>query len=135
MGALKVSKEELFAQGVVSGMSQSDAYRAAYPAAKNYKGTTVNARAHELSVKPDVAARIVELKEAAASAAVMQRQERMEVLSEIARDTRRQDKYRISAIDVLNKMAGEYVQKQSVDVTLSGDIAAMAEKVGAILDE
>lgn len=50
-------KQEKFIQGVVSGMTYSDAYRAAYNCAR-MKPETVNNKAWELSRKGEIAARI-----------------------------------------------------------------------------
>ena len=50
-------KQEEFIQGVVSGMTYSDAYRAAYNCAR-MKPETVNNKAYELMQKGEISARV-----------------------------------------------------------------------------
>lgn len=56
MKPLRIARRELFAQLLVSGETQADAYRRAY----RYTGTERNAKrlAHRLAVHPDIAARV-----------------------------------------------------------------------------
>lgn len=61
-------KQEKFIQGVVSGMTYSDAYRAAYNCAR-MKPETVNNKAWELSRKGEIAARIEKARAEAAKKA------------------------------------------------------------------
>lgn len=56
------AKQEAFAQNVASGMTQADAYRAAYNAAK-MKPSTVQVKASELIADGKVAGRVKELKD------------------------------------------------------------------------
>lgn len=132
MAILSSSKKEKFAQNVASGMSQADAYRDAYPSNRPRKDGTVRKSACLLAAEPEVAERIKELQAAAASAAVMQRQERMETLSAIARDETKPDKHRISAIDVLNKMDGAYNVKAETS-TVEDRLAAMTDAIRAAI--
>lgn len=108
MPVLKNPKDEIFAQQLAAGATQSDAYRAAYPRSLNWKNTTVANKAYIIAKDPDIAARVEELLAEAATKAVMQRQERMETLTSIARNKTKQDRWRIQAIEVLNKMDGVY---------------------------
>lgn len=58
--------QERFAVLVAAGeMSQSAAYREAYPASKNWKPESVHAKASELAADRKVSARIAELRQAA----------------------------------------------------------------------
>lgn len=108
MPILKNPKDEIFAQQLAAGATQSDAYRAAYPRSRNWKNATVANKAYIIAKDPDIEARVAELLSEAATRAVMQRQERMEALTEIARNGAKQDRWRIQAIEVLNKMDGTY---------------------------
>lgn len=54
-------KQEKFVQGVAEGLSQADAYRAAYNA-ERMKPATIQNKAHELMKKGEIAARVNELK-------------------------------------------------------------------------
>lgn len=55
------SKQEKFCHGVVQGLSQADAYRAAYDAG-NMKPETVQNKAYQLMSRGDVRARVEELR-------------------------------------------------------------------------
>ena len=59
------AKQEAFCQGVADGLTQADAYRAAYNAEK-MKPSTVQVKASELMADGKVAVRVKELKEALA---------------------------------------------------------------------
>lgn len=133
MPVLSNAQYERYAQEIARGMSQADAYRAAYPRAKTYKTNTVYRKSCDMRKIPEVAARIQELQEEAAAAAVMDRQERLETLTAIARDEHMHPKQRMQAIDLINKMDAVYVQR--VEANVRGDLSDVAAKVQAILDE
>lgn len=126
-------QQEKFCQNVVSGMTYKDAYRDAYPNG-NYNNNSISVRACELMKEPGVAERIQELTAAAASAAVMTRQERMEMLTRMAEDNELHPKYRMQAVEILNKMNGDYVKKVEAVLT-PGQVNSTAAEVAAILDE
>ena len=56
-------KQEAFAQALVTGMSQSDAYRAAFTVGAKTKPETVNQAASRLMADSNVSARVAELRE------------------------------------------------------------------------
>ena len=60
--------QEKFAAGVVSGLSQSEAYRRAYPRSRKWKNETVWKRASELMANGEVSGRVSELSQKAATA-------------------------------------------------------------------
>ena len=62
------AKEELFVDGVIAGMTYSDAYRHAYNCSK-MKPETINRKAHELSKKGKIRARIETARKEAAEQA------------------------------------------------------------------
>lgn len=133
MPVLSNAQYERYAQEIARGMSQADAYRAAYPKSVRYTAKTVYNKAWEMRRIPEVDARIKELQDEAAAAAVMDRQERLETLTTIARDEHMHPKQRMQAIDILNKMDAVYVQR--VEANVHGDLSDAAAKVQAILDE
>ena len=81
-------KQEKYVQGIIKGMTQADAYRAAY-GQSNYKHKTIQERASRLANEPKVKARLEQLQARvttkAASRAVMTRVEALERLSNFAR--------------------------------------------------
>lgn len=75
-------QQEAFAQNVARGLSLSDAYRAAYPAAKSWKDDSVHNKASALSRNRQVEARVSVLQAGAADRAEI---EGAEILREIRR--------------------------------------------------
>lgn len=103
------AKQEAFVQNILKGMSQADAYRAAYP---NNKMTdkTIWESASKLMANPKVATRLDELRERLATPAIMTAQERLKWLTEVINGE--EDIHaKLKAADIMNKMTGEYVQK------------------------
>ena len=107
-------KQEEFAKNIVQGMSQADAYRSAYDA-EDMSDNAIYREASLLVDNPKVAQRIRELRNELARPTIMSAQERLEWLSYLVNaDAGTTDKLR--AIDIMNKMTGEYVQKIEADV-------------------
>jgi Terminase small subunit len=79
---LKSSQQEKFAQAIASGLSQSGAYRKAYPASLKWKDDSVHNKASALMRDARVAARVQELTHKAADIAVL---EGAAIIREIAR--------------------------------------------------
>ena len=61
-------KQEAFATGLASGMSQSAAYRKAYPKARLWRDNSVYKHSSEMAAHPKVCARVAELGSIAAAA-------------------------------------------------------------------
>ncbi len=106
-------RQELFVQGIIEGKSQADAYRAAYPNQRSSDKTVWEA-ASRLMANSKVVARIQELREQIATPKIMSASRRAERLTEFATDP--DPNVAMKAIDLLNKMMGEYVQKVEADV-------------------
>ena len=131
MAALKNSRHEQFAQNLFAGMSQRAAYRDAFPSAEKWTDKTVDNRACELANDGEIMGRVSELHDAAASPLILDRQSRMIILTEIATNEELFPKARMQAIDILNKMDGDYTKK----IEVVGNLGETAAKVAAILDE
>ena len=109
------AKQEKFAQSIaLDGMNKSDAYRAAYDTSK-MTDKTVNEKASVLASQDKVTARILELQRETITPRVMSAQKRREKLSDLAENSE-DPVVAMKAIDLLNKMTGEYVQKVEADV-------------------
>ena len=110
------AKQELFAQNIIKGMSQADAYRSAY-STKNMADKTIHENASRLANDSKVSARISELRGQLTNETIMTAQKRLEWLTEAiqSEDVAINDK--LKAIDIMNKMQGEYVQKVQAEVT------------------
>lgn len=120
------ANQEKFVQNILQGMSQADAYRSAYP--KNrMSDKTLHEAASRLMGNSKVIARLTELRNELASPAIMSAQERLEFLTQVINGTKGElglkeiegeivevevpasIKVRLNAIDIMNKMTGEYV--------------------------
>ena len=109
-------KQEKFCQAVaLEGMSLSDAYRSAYDA-ERMKDKTINEKACVLAKQDNITARIEELRASIVSPKIMSAQERMEWLTQLIGNENVGTTDRLRAIDIMNKMQGEYVQKVEADV-------------------
>lgn len=108
------AKQEIFAQNLVKGMSQADAYRSAYNT-KNMSDKTIHEAASRLVADSKVSARLFELRNTIAQEAIMSAQKRLEWLTEVVKGDNDVNA-KLKAIDLMNKMQGEYVQKIEADV-------------------
>jgi hypothetical protein len=118
MAELNNVRHEKFAQGLASGMSQRNAYRAAFPKSNRWKDETVDPKASALAKTDKVMARLKELAAQATSEAVMNAKQRKEWLTSIIRSEAEETKDKLKAVDILNRMDGEYVDK----VQLAGQV-------------
>lgn len=127
-------KQEQFTRNLLEGMSQSDAYRHAYPNT-NATDKTIYEKACRLANSPKVKARLKELRDQLATPNIMSAHERLEYLTRVIKGEQGETEIRIvdgepieipmptslknklNAIDLMNKMQGEYVQKVEAEVT------------------
>lgn len=109
------AKQELFVQKIIEGMSQADAYRSAY-SCKNMSDNSIYVNASKLVADTKVAQRLKELREQLSKPSIMSAQERLEWLTERIADEDVDINAKLKAIDIMNKMQGEYVQKIEADV-------------------
>ena len=79
-----------------------------------YSTRTARAIGRENLTKPDIVKAIQEREEARRNVLIMNREERMALLTMIARNANEGTKERIRAVDVLNKMSGEYLEHMEV---------------------
>lgn len=127
-------KQETFIQNIINGMTQRDAYKNAYNT-KNMKDKTIDENACRLFNDSKIVARYEELKKKLEDKAIMSAIERMKLLSQIASGQKKEKDKVVTpngkvvsvekeanlttimkALDILNKMSGEYVQKIEADV-------------------
>jgi len=96
-------KQEAFCQAILSGMSQSGAYRASYNV-KRMKGNAVDVEASRLVDNPNVSLRIAELKAEIAAKYLWTREMSVKALITAYKDGRPSEK--VSAVKELNAMHG-----------------------------
>lgn len=116
-------KQESFAQNIADGMTQADAYRAAYDCAPTTKPETIQKRACELMADGVISGRVAELREMLTEKALWSREDSVNVLKSIANDERNaKPAERVSAVKELNAMHGwnkQVIDHQSSDGSMS----------------
>lgn len=122
-------KQEKFVRNLINGMSQREAYKNSYDA-ENMTDKTIDEEACRLFNDSKISARYQELIDRAATASVMTVQERLEYLTEVIQGIEREHgvavtkdgatveydvqadlNTKLKAIDLMNKMQGEYTTK------------------------
>lgn len=129
------AKQEKFVRNLIQGMSQREAYKNSYDA-ENMTDKTIDEEACRLFNDCKINARYRELQDRLDNATIMTAQERLEYLTGIVRDIEREHKMavteegiqeydepadfntKLKAIDIMNKMQGEYVTKVEGNVTV-----------------
>jgi len=114
MPALKNAKEERFVQCLIEGLSQRKAYKAAYPNSEKWKDATVDARACELFKQSKILVRYEELQKLSEDKAIMTSKERKKWLTSVIMSLAEETKDKLKAIDILNKMSGDYIEKLEI---------------------
>lgn len=109
------ANQEAFVKNVIEGMNQADAYRSAYPNNK-MSDKTVWEAASRLMKNDKVVARLSELRNELAKPTIMTAQRRLEWLTEVINGENDLNA-KLKAVDIMNKMQGEYVQKVEANVT------------------
>lgn len=138
-------KREKFVQNIMKGMSQADAYKNAY-SAKSMSDNAIYREASLLMKNPKITQRLEELNEKAAIGAIMSAQDRLIYLSKIIKGTAKEKRLvssadgaeeieceadfsdKLKAIDLMNKMQGEYVQKVQASMSYEDNLKKVADE-------
>ena len=115
------TRQEKFARCILSGMSQRQAYKAAYPGSKKWKPESIDNKASALARSGEVAARLKRGMEEAAEKAILTREQKMQMLcDEAVKAQKMGDRYgMIACIKVLNDMSGDNApQKKDLSIDL-----------------
>lgn len=129
-------KQEKFLRNILNGMTQREAYKNSYNA-ENMLDKTIDEEACKLFNDPKLATRYREMQDELTSEAIMTARERLEYLSGIVQDVNKEKGISISkdgisiayescadlntkikAIDIMNKMQGEYTTKIEGNMTV-----------------
>lgn len=114
-------RQEDMAQGIANGMSNTQAYLNAYPVGNDVAFARSNAclmlKRHPLIMK-----RVEELRRKAEEDAILDRKARQALLTEFALDETVSNSDRLSAIDKLNKMSGDYSETIRQEITAQVDV-------------
>lgn len=107
------SKQEAFAQAVVSGKSQSDAYRAAFKVGAKTQAKTVNECASRLMADRKVSARIAELREPVVKKAQITLESHLDDLMKLRNMAAKEKQYSaaITAEVARGKASGVHIEK------------------------
>jgi phage terminase small subunit len=116
------AKQELFVKHIIDGMTQADAYRSAYDTSR-MTDKTVHEKASRLMADDKVRARLEELRNQMITPSVMSAQKRLEWLTELVMSEEESTTDKLKAVDIMNKMQGEYVQKVQAEVTNAVNIS------------
>ena len=108
------ARQEKYVQGLVRGKTQRQAYIAAYPAAAKWKETTVDSKACETLKNGKVLARYQELRKKAEDDTILTAVERKRWLTDVIKGEKVSTSDKLKALDLLNKMDGQYVDKLEV---------------------
>ena len=116
------AKQEKFVRNLIQGMSQREAYKNSYDA-ENMSDKVIDNEASLLFNSREISMRYQELQDRLDKHTIMTAQERLEYLTEIVQglqldnnDAPADLNTKLRAIDLMNKMQGEYVQKIEADV-------------------
>lgn len=130
------AKQEQFVKNIIDGMSQAEAYRNSYDT-KRMSDKTVWEKASRLMSDSKVRARLQELRDQMMKPSIMSAQERLEYLTRVVNGTEPEKeihlvngeakeieipvtvKTKLNAIDIMNKMQGEYVTKVEGSLNVS----------------
>lgn len=128
-------KQEKFVRNLIQGMSQREAYKNSYDA-ENMTDKSIDEEACRLFNDSKISSRYKELQDRLDKATIMTAQERLEYLTGVVLDIEREHKVDLSegevyeydapadistklkAIDLMNKMQGEYVTKVEGNVSV-----------------
>lgn len=128
-------KQEKFVRNLIQGMSQREAYKNSYDA-ENMSDKVIDNEASLLFNKHEISMRYKELQDRLEDATIMTAKERLEYLTEVILGIQSEKvvqmvegeaievelpisiKNKLSAIDLMNKMQGEYVTKVEGNVSV-----------------
>lgn len=109
------SQQEHFCRCIIEGMTQSDAYRTAY-STENYTNKQIWQKASSLMALEEVRERVKALRGELASEKIMSAQKRLEWLTRLIESGEEITTDKLKALDIMNKMTGEYTTKIEADV-------------------
>ncbi|WP_438980165.1 terminase small subunit [Polynucleobacter sp.] len=112
-------KQEAFVQAIVTGVSQSDAYRAAFNVGAKTKPETVNQAASRLMANSNITARVVELRKQVAEIAQITLKSHLDDLLRLRNMAAKEKQYSaaISAEVARGKASGVHIEKQETNIT------------------
>lgn len=120
-------KQEKFVQNILNGMTQRQAYKDAYNA-ENMKDETIDSEACILFKDQKVAERYQELLKEMEKVAVMSALEKRKLLKDMILNEKNSMGDRLKALDIDNKMSGEYIENLKVESDNTLDVTVKVVK-------
>lgn len=112
-------KQKKYCQNRAKGLTQRESYlKAGYSNKGN--GQTLDSNACRLEKIEKIQEKIAELQYKADNGCILSTEQRKQALTEIYLDTSKSDKDRLKAIDLLNRMSGDYIDKKEINATIQG---------------
>ena len=119
---------EHFAQLLLQGYNQADAYKLAYPAQARQRPGTLYPNASRLAADSKVKARLAELRAAVAAPAILDAIQRQEFWSHIICDDSKDTRDRLRASELLGKAQGDFIERtESVNLNFHAIPPALGE--------
>lgn len=144
MAKKKITDEQLnkYALCLYHGMSQRQAYLEVFPSERKLKDKTLDNKASNLAKNKEVVGRLEELQrrgkihhEQQVEKEFLTRELKKAILLEIALDPEATKTERIKAIDIDNKMDGEYVTKAEISGSLDMQKSKLDDLIRQMTDE
>ena len=120
-------KQEKFCINVATGMTLCDAYKNSYDA-ENMNDDTIYVKASELAKQDKIKVRIDELRKEARADKIMTAIQRKEFLTDMINDFNATRSDKLKALDILNKMDGEYIEKIKAEVDITNMVVDIEDE-------
>ena len=126
------AKMEHFAQLLLQGYSQTDAYKLAYPAQARQRPGTLYPNASRLAANSNVKARLAELRAAVVAPTILDAIQRQEFWSQIICDDSKDTRDRLRASELLGKAQGDFIERTE---SKNLNVHAQLDRLEVLTDE
>lgn len=112
-------KQVKYCQNRAKGLTQRESYiKAGY--SSNQKPNSIDVNASDLEKMEKIKKKIEELQRRADNGCILTTEQRKQALADFYLDDTKSDKDRLKAIDLLNRMSGDYIDKKEINATIQG---------------
>lgn len=127
------AKQEHFAQCIVDGCTQLEAYKRAYNA-ENMADQSISSNAYKLINDTKIALRIEELRELLALKCMFPLSERLSILKSVATSDDSKGSEKVSAVKAVTEILGDGAASKK-DVRVTSETEVTKEQLSTITDE
>ncbi len=125
------TKQKKYCQYRADGMSQRQAYiSAGY--SNRQKDSSIDCNAYQLERIKKVKEKIEDLQKKADNGCILTVEQRKQALTDIYIDSTQSTKDRLKALDLLNRMNGDYIDKKEISATVQG--LTRSDRIDAMQD-